>query len=338
VADGVQTVTVTRGVVGATAQHYTLPTAPTQLNLITAIGDSVALAYHKARTGAQIVLAPSDAAACVCQPTQKHLLSYMNKSTVDWGGYNCVDEPRSDMLRHGDTTGRNVSNNACKMETYMGGLQCCKHSWYLTDVEQAAQIPAKTDVYYLKWRYYFQEYTPSTPAAKASHKHLHHWVFLVDQSINDYEEDNAEYGTKSIGHIHASLPASQTGLEEIPAGAKTFSPMVMTPHMHAPSAIRQEYWNADTDQIICNATADYGDEKNGDVTSIFNEANYVAIPPCIFGFQPGLEFPKNLSFGTNIVAHKYINNTFRHLGQMAQWTGLVVYDVDPIADAERAEW
>ena len=141
-------------------------------------------------------------------------------------------------------------------------------------------------------------YTPSTPAAAASHKHLHHWVFLVDQSINDYEEDNAEYGTKSIGHIHASLPASQTGLEEIPAGAKTFSPMVMTPHMHAPSAIRQEYWNADTDQIICNATADYGDEKNGDVKSIFNEASYVAIPPCIFGFQPGLEFPKNMSFGT----------------------------------------
>ena len=28
----------------------------------------------------------------------------------------------------------------------------------------------------------------------ASHKHLHHWVFLIDAQVNDYEEDNAEYG------------------------------------------------------------------------------------------------------------------------------------------------
>mgnify|MGYP002836227127 CR=1 FL=1 len=31
----------------------------------------------------------------------------------------------------------------------------------------------------------------------------------------------------------------------------------------------------------------------------------------------------------NLTAVKYFNNTWRHLGQMAQWTGLMVYDTDP---------
>ena len=32
------------------------------------------------------------------------------------------------------------------METYHGGLQCCKHSWFLTDLEQDQMIP-KDKVY-----------------------------------------------------------------------------------------------------------------------------------------------------------------------------------------------
>ena len=69
--------------------------------------------------------------------------------------------------------------------------------------------------------------------------------------------------------------------------------------------------------------------------------------------QPGLQTPFNLTAETNITAIKchhrhhhhhhcievsymmiilitrYFNNTHRHLGQMAQWTGLMVYDTDP---------
>ena len=61
----------------------------------------------------------------------------------------------------------------------------------------------------------------------------------------------------------------------------------------------------------------------------FNEPNYIAIPPCIFGNQPGLQTPFQITPDTNILAVKYFNNTYRHLGQMAQWTGLMVYDTDP---------
>merc|ERR1712037_1071586 len=97
---------------------------------------------------------------------------------------------------------------------YHGGLQCCKHSWFLTDLGQDQMIPKdKVDTYYLKWRYYFQEYQPASEARSASHKHLHHWVFLIDAQVNDYEEDNAEYGVESVGWIAAHLKAKDMGLE-----------------------------------------------------------------------------------------------------------------------------
>ena len=92
---------------------------------------------------------------------------------------------------------------------------------------------------------------------------------------------------------------------------------------------RQEIWNADTGEIICNMTADYGSEKYGSTDEVFNEKDYITILPCIYGFQPGLQYPFNLTADTNITAIKYFNNTYRHLGQMAQWTGLTVYDTDP---------
>ena len=108
------------------------------------------------------------------------------------------------MLRRGDGTGRaGTPNMACAMETYHGGLQCCKHAWFLTDAAQAPRVPPAVDTYFLKWRFYFQEYTPADAAATpprtataASHRHLHHFVFLIDDAVNDYEEDSAPAWSK----------------------------------------------------------------------------------------------------------------------------------------------
>ena len=76
--------------------------------------------------------------------------------------------------------------------------------------------------------YYFQAYTPKTAVAPASHKHLHHWVFLIDANVNDYEEDNADYGHASIGKISAHLTARNMGLEDTPASFGEIIPLVMT--------------------------------------------------------------------------------------------------------------
>ena len=181
----------------------------------------------------------------------------------------------------------------------------------------------------MKWRYYFQEYVPAAPSAPASHRGLHHWVFLIDDAVNDYEEDAVAYGTPSVGKIRARLTARQLGLEDTPKVSHNLSLLVMTPHCHAPSCIREELWDADTNTLLCNVTAEYGDARYGSLNAPFNERGYVAIPPCLFGHQPGLRKPWTLTPDANLTAVKYFNNTWRHLGQMAQWTGLMVYDTDP---------
>jgi len=325
----VRTVTFSRPVRNTSSEHYAIPTAAGALEIISAVGDSATLSYHKSRTGGQIVLLSTSAPSCVCTASQTEYLTYMEGSPLEsiqqFGGYNCLDEPRSDMLRKGDGTGRATQNAACAMQTYHGGLQCCKHHFFLTDREQAAQVPAAVDTYFLKWRYYFQEYTPPTAAAAASHTHLHHWVFLIDADVNDYEEAPGN----GIGSIHAHLTAETMGIEGTPKNWSKFSLYVMTPHCHAPSCIREELWNADTGEILCNVSALYGKPDWGPSSAVFNEADYVAIPPCIFGHQPGLQTPFALSSNVNITAIKYFNNTYRHLGQMAQWTGLLAYDNDP---------
>ncbi|CAE7611237.1 unnamed protein product [Symbiodinium pilosum] len=332
VSSSIRTVTLTRSLQGLDTDHYTFPSSPGQIDVITAVGSTPTLSYHKAHTGGKIMLLPQKEAACVCQPTQTHFLNYMNKDRSEFEGYACADEPRSDMLKHGDGTGRNVSNAACHPQTYHGGLQCCKNQYFLTDLEQDHLIPNETDIYFLKWRYYFQEYLPASSKAAASHKHLHHWVFLIDEQINDYEEDSVQYGTESVGRITAHVTGKEMGLEDVPVAYTTITPLVMTPHCHAPSCLREELWNADTGEIICNVTARYGSTEYGSVNNVFNEANYIALPPCIFGYQPGLQKPFTLTPSTRLTAIKYFNNTFRHLGQMAQWVGLMVYDSDPIAE------
>ena len=217
----------------------------------------------------------------------------------------------------------------------------------LTDRGQESLIATNTtDTYFLKWRYYFEEYVPPTNVQNASHRHIHHWVFLIDDAVNDYEEDNLEsmYGINStVGKIEAHLTVRTMGLEDISASYNdnggippvplypntTIMPLVMTPHCHAPSCIREEIWNADTGEILCNMTGKYGNAKYGSLYDVFNEPDYLTIIPCIFGFQKGLQFPFVLTQDTNITAIKYFNNTWRHLGQMAQWTGLMVYSTDP---------
>jgi len=235
----------------------------------------------------------------------------MNSSLEEYNVY-CAPEPRGDMAQQ--------HNPACKMQTYMGGLHCCHHQWFLTDVDQQSLIPDEVDTYYLKFRFYFEEYKPPSGNQPPSHFHLHHWVFLIDQEINDYEEVQCPDGTMCEAYISAHLTASDMGLEDIPTNYTGIMPLVIAAHCHAPSCIREELYNADTGELLCRVTAVYG---TGDEP--FNEEGYVALPPCLFGHQNGLKKPFVLAPNTNLTAMKVFNNTYRHLGQMAQWTGLMVY-------------
>jgi hypothetical protein len=77
VVDGIRTIVLTRAVAGATTDHFTIPSSPGQINLITATGNTNSIAYHKARTGTQITLVPTKVSACVCKPeVHKYFLEH----------------------------------------------------------------------------------------------------------------------------------------------------------------------------------------------------------------------------------------------------------------------
>lgn len=321
VISGVRTVVLSRSTLINSLDYYAFPTQPATIAFINAIGNTATLAYHQSRTAAELTLLPTSSIACMCAPVETTYLSYMNTSLNEYNVY-CAPEPRGDMLQQ--------NNPACKMQTYMGGTSCCKHTWFLTDRDQENLIPSAVDTYFIKFRYYFQEYVPATPKTAASHQMLHHWVFLIDEQVNDYEEVQCADGSMCQGVITARLKASDMGIEAAPANYTGFQLFVIAAHCHAPSCIRQELYNADTGELLCRTTALYG---NG--TEAFNEAGYEALPPCLYGYQPGLMPPPTISKDTNIMAIKVFNNTYRHLGQMAQWTGLLTYTpYNPNGDSE----
>jgi len=310
VKDGSRTVVLTRPVV---VKDYSIPVSPGTLSFINAIGNSVSLAYHAKRSSSMLTLLNTDALGCFCAPEQKTYISYMGQSKEEFSIF-CDEWPRSDMARQ--------NNPACKLQTYHGGLRCCKHTWFLTDKEQDHLIPDAVDEYYLKFRFYFQEYVPATSKTPASHQHLHHWVFLIDNAVNDYEESQCEDGSMCEGSIAAQLTVRTMGIEDIPKSFKGVTPLVITAHCHAPSCIREELYNDLTGDLLCRAEAKYGQG-----TAHFDERDYIALPPCLFGHQPGLRKPITLDPDTPLRAIKVFNNSYRHLGQMAQWTGLMVYDL-----------
>lgn len=314
VVAGSRTVVLTRPAAGASKKHYTFSDLPGKIGFINAVGTGSALAYHKAHAGAEIFLVPTQGRSCLCQPVVKTFLSYMETGKNEYN-VECTAWPRGDMaLQH---------NPACKMETYHGGTSCCHHGWFLTDRAQESLIPEAVDIYYLKFRFYFQEYMPASDSSPASHQRLVHWVFLIDAQVNDYEEVPCADGTMCEGSITAHLKASDMGLEETPAAYSGMTPLVIAGHCHAPSCIREELYNADTGDLLCRVEAQYGTGNE-----VFNERDYEALPPCLFGHQPGLRPPVTLTPDTNLRAIKVFNNSFRHVGQMAQWTGLLIYQTN----------
>ena len=185
---------------------------------------------------------------CICKPQIQNYLTYMDGIKYQFLEYDCQTGSRSDMkqvLKNGTI----ISNPACHMDTYNGGTQCCRHLWLLTDRAEDHLIPKdKVDKYFLKWRFYFQEYQPKNELIPASHQHLHHFVFWIDGQVDDYEENNPHYGTESIGKITANLKVKDMGVEDtaypVHDGAPPvpeynyIQPIVITPHCHAPSCIR----------------------------------------------------------------------------------------------------
>ena len=59
VVDNIRTVIVSRPIKGASKDHYSFQTIPGDLPLISAVGSSIQLSYHKSKTGSTLTLLPT---------------------------------------------------------------------------------------------------------------------------------------------------------------------------------------------------------------------------------------------------------------------------------------
>lgn len=105
--------------------------------------------------------------------------------------------------------------------------------------------------------------------------------------------------------------ANFTGINLIYAGG----------HCHAATCLSMELYNGDTGELLCRQIPVYGTGSS----DRFDEKDYIAIPPCLWGNEPGLVPPVFLSLDTNLVSIKRNNNTYGHYGEMASWQMRGIY-------------
>lgn len=101
-------------------------------------------------------------------------------------------------------------------------------------------------------------------------------------------------------------------------------------HCHAPTCLRLDFYNNDTNKLICHVVPVYGgtDGFVSDVNGTFDEAGYVANPPCMFGVNSsyGLAEPPLMN-GVTIRVEHVTNATYGHHGEMGLPQTMLAYNI-----------
>lgn len=319
VNQGIRTVVLTRPFKGATADHYTFdPINAPNIPFINAIGSSLTFGYHAAKSTNTLAMVSVVSPTCICDFGATGTINGLGF------GHNCPPQPMSDLAA--------FHNPTCDIRTYVGGLSCCHHQWFMLDKEQ--EIPAPVDTYRLKFRVWFDDYTPPTSNAPANYQNLVRFYWTTEYAAGEYDVVQCPAGTPSeeciytitahftVNNMVDDCPTRGGSGCTGPKGNSTgINIMYAGGHCHAPSCLSLDLYNADTGQLICRQMPTYGTG-----TEIFNEEGYLALPPCLWGSAAeGLQEPIFLGFGTNLVSIKANNNTYYHYGEMASWQMRGVY-------------
>ena len=278
----------------------------------------------------------------------------VNGSICEAGGVNCNNftkgcaPPWDGDAAH--TGGELLSqrNPTCWSATYAGGLSCCGHRRVLLDADQD---PGGVLLrYHMKFRFWFEEYTPpdaaATPPTPASHADVPRYYYQTEADAGEYDIPPAfrrasdppivgypGWPASSSGDMHPTPGSTCTG--SCPDGPdcechhqisyhwtmSNASMIYAGGHCHAPSCLFIELYRNDTGtpELLCRQVSKYG---AGDVgTDRFDELGYVALPPCLWGARDeGLEPPVWLKEGTPMFSVKRNRNTHTgHTGEMASW-------------------
>jgi hypothetical protein len=298
VINGTRTVHLNRKATG----YYNFDKVYTDTNMLTAVGSGPIFAYHKLKTTNTLSIRSVAGYTCICNDGKIGKINGIRFQK------NCMPEPRGDLIRQ--------HNPSCFIETYQGGLSCCHHNWVLLDANQTQ--PEHEMTYYLKFRFWFQNYTNQRDLVRA--------YYETEAFSGEYDVPKCPEGIPPEECIHSITAHWQvkdmvdhkyigksSGFELIYAG----------PHCHAPMCIDIELYNSDTGNILCHVDGILG---SGNANITFDEKDYLKLNPCLWGQDRGLLTPEFLKWDTNLTSIKRSNNTNAHYGDMASWQmrGVVV--------------
>jgi hypothetical protein len=324
--NGDRTVVLTRPWVGLSSEHFTFePAAEPVLDIIVAKGCSEVFAQHCGHTSSKLHFLVVDVPMTVCQSG--------NEGTIGGNRFQdrdrCAPAPTSDLLTQGNPT--------CSIETYEGGLMCCRHGQSLLDKDQ--EIPWKDTYleYRLKFRFYYEDYIPATIDRVASHQNLVRLYWQTESFAGEYdivpcqqEEGECVQVITSRWQVRDMIfdcpldgdpNCCGTGSTDVEK-TKGIEIIYAAPHCHAPACLSMELYNADTGQLLCSVEPIFG--KTDD---IYDEFGFIAIPPCLWSSQDdSLADPILLSLNATLLSIKRNNSTFPHTGEMASWQmrGIIV--------------
>eukprot|EP00040_Diaphanoeca_grandis_P022873 m.123597 g.123597 ORF g.123597 m.123597 type:complete len:807 (-) comp29000_c0_seq2:129-2549(-) len=338
VANGLRTVVLTRGFVGASASQYTfVASGDGQLiPFMNAVGSSANYSFHKAMSSSSILLAKVGVPNCVCgeeivfgQTKGRFVYTHDDNTTetIAKAGGGCTASTPSDLIP--------TRNPRCDVTTYVGGLSCCHHQWMLTDRNQRARISNNTLNFRMKVRIWYQEYLPATPTTPASHQQLYRMYHSIageydtvkqtpshtrkdvnssNIQVNEFKfqvKDMLRYGNIRTNTMDTPYPTkNQTGIKL----------MYLNGHCHAAACIQFDLYNDDTGELLCRQQGRAGHTLRPDNTTRFDEKAYIALYPCVYGDNAdGLPAPHFLPFDTNLRSVKITNATYTHYGEMAHW-------------------
>ena len=97
-----------------------------------------------------------------------------------------------------------------------------------------------------------------------------------------------------------------------------------------PAGLKVELWNNDTGELLCRQRPVYGATGGfvKDKGTTYDEAGYIATPPCLWGSaKDGLQAPIPVA-GMTIKVVAVTNNTYGHHGEMAL-PEMSFVDIDP---------
>ena len=276
-------------------KHLSLSLDIEQLNIITAIGSSVELKYHKAKTTTTVYLFPAGTPFCICgdvpPPFGKGTGKFRYQDGTEVGFVNkCQPEPRTDMLKQ--------KNPTCDVRTYVGGQLTCHHMWSLLDADQAIPWSDQPLTYHLKFRIWFQDYSAR------EHVNVKRTTWGIASPV-EYDVPQCPAGTPSEQCIHR-ISGTFTVPENIHLVAAHF-------HCHAPTCLDISLYDNETGTLICTEKPLYGDS----MSQKFGEPGYILQPPCLWGSAKyGLDPPVSVG-GKTLTAIKHSNSTYGHHGEMA---------------------